>query len=361
MRTPSERIARAQREFTPSVAYLNTATLGLPPQPFARRPSTRPIAGLGGSGVVDTAAYDGVGRLRSPRAMPDWSACRRRGCRSAVRSPRWSVWLPPRCPPAQKYLVAEGDFTSVSFPFAAQQPGRVDAPRRPRSTSSRTQSARRPPWSRCRRCSRLTGGSPTSTRSSRRVHEPVPTCCWTPRRRSAGCRSGPTRVAYTVCGGYKWLLAPRGTAYLTVRPDRRDGLVPHAAGWYAGADVWSSIYGLPLRLASDGRRFDVSPAWLSWVGAAPALDLLTDVGTRRPAAPRRRPRRPAARRPRGRGHRFGDRVGRDRRARRRPRCAPPAMAAAVRAGRVRLSCHLSTTRRRRRPRGQPRSSGHLAG
>src|SRR6185312_14726002 len=53
---------------------------------------------------------------------------------------------------------------------------------------------------------------------------------------------------------------------------------PHAAGWYAGASPWDSIYGAPLRLAPGARRFDVSPAWQSWVGQAPALELLTGVG-----------------------------------------------------------------------------------
>ena len=41
---------------------------------------------------------------------------------------------------------------------------------------------------------------------------------------------------------------------------------------------WSSIYLQELIVADDARRFDVSPAWLSWVGAVPALELLTDVG-----------------------------------------------------------------------------------
>jgi selenocysteine lyase/cysteine desulfurase len=86
------------------------------------------------------------------------------------------------------------------------------------------------------------------------------------------------RFAYTVGGGYKWLLAPRGTSFFTVRPDRMDSLVPHTGGWYAGADVWTSIYGGPLRLAEDARRFDVSPAWHSWVGQAASLDLLCEVG-----------------------------------------------------------------------------------
>lgn len=79
---------------------------------------------------------------------------------------------------------------------------------------------------------------------------------------------------YVVCGAYKWLLAPRGTAFLAVHPDSADQLRPLAAGWYAGGDPWTSIYGTPLRLAADARRFDVSPAWFSWAGAADALELL---------------------------------------------------------------------------------------
>ena len=87
------------------------------------------------------------------------------------------------------------------------------------------------------------------------------------------------RFAYTVCAGYKWLLAPRGTCFFTVQPGLEGELTPHAAGWYAGASVWDSIYGTPLRLAEDARRFDVSPAWHSWIGQLAALELLTAVGT----------------------------------------------------------------------------------
>jgi selenocysteine lyase/cysteine desulfurase len=87
------------------------------------------------------------------------------------------------------------------------------------------------------------------------------------------------RFAYTVCGGYKWLLAPRGTCFFTIQAGLEGELLPHTAGWYAGDLPWDSIYGSPLRLAGNARRFDVSPAWQSWVGQAPALDLLTAVGT----------------------------------------------------------------------------------
>jgi selenocysteine lyase/cysteine desulfurase len=82
-----------------------------------------------------------------------------------------------------------------------------------------------------------------------------------------------------VCAAYKWLMSPRGTAFMSVRPELIERLTPHSAGWYAGDDPHSSYYGPPLRLAQDARRLDVSPAWFSWVGAAPALELLLEIGT----------------------------------------------------------------------------------
>ena len=94
--------------------------------------------------------------------------------------------------------------------------------------------------------------------------------------------------------------------------------VPHAAGWYAGEDVPASYYGAPLRLAHDARRFDLSPAWLNWVGAAPSLALLEEVGDRRDRRARRRAGEPAARRARAAARRLGDRVGRRAARRTRP-------------------------------------------
>ena len=81
-----------------------------------------------------------------------------------------------------------------------------------------------------------------------------------------------------VVAGYKWLLSPRGTAYMAVAPERLADIVPAAAGWFAGEDVHASYFGPPLRLAGDARRLDTSPAWHSWVGAAPALELIEEIG-----------------------------------------------------------------------------------
>jgi selenocysteine lyase/cysteine desulfurase len=78
-----------------------------------------------------------------------------------------------------------------------------------------------------------------------------------------------------VAGGYKWLLSPRGTAWLAIRPDWQPSA--NAAGWYSGADVWNSVYGLPLRQAGDARALDTSPAWYCHVGAAVALPWLANL------------------------------------------------------------------------------------
>ena len=81
-----------------------------------------------------------------------------------------------------------------------------------------------------------------------------------------------------VCSAYKWLMAPRGSAFLTASERLLGSAVPHSAGWYAGEDVHASYFGPPLRLAASARRLDVSPAWFSWVGTVPALALLEQIG-----------------------------------------------------------------------------------
>ncbi|MCX4473238.1 Isopenicillin N epimerase [Micromonospora sp. MW-13] len=86
------------------------------------------------------------------------------------------------------------------------------------------------------------------------------------------------RADVVAVGAYKWLMAPRGAAFGYLAPALRERLRPDAAGWYAAEDPHTSFYGPPLRLAGDARRFDHSPAWFSWVGAAPALELLAEIG-----------------------------------------------------------------------------------
>ena len=87
-----------------------------------------------------------------------------------------------------------------------------------------------------------------------------------------------SRFDVVVAHAYKWMLSPRGTAFMAIRPERLAAVVPHAAGWYAGEDPLATFFGPPLRLAESARRLDTSPAWFMWVATGPALDVIERVG-----------------------------------------------------------------------------------
>ncbi|HWK26723.1 MAG TPA: aminotransferase class V-fold PLP-dependent enzyme [Solirubrobacter sp.] len=87
-----------------------------------------------------------------------------------------------------------------------------------------------------------------------------------------------TRFDAVACAAYKWLLSPRGTAFLVLAEALADRLRPDQAGWFAAVDPLRDQFGPPLRLADTARRFDTSPAWFSWVGTEPALRVLNEIG-----------------------------------------------------------------------------------
>ena len=67
------------------------------------------------------------------------------------------------------------------------------------------------------------------------------------------------RFDFVACAAYKWLMSPRGTAFMAVAPERLDGILPTQAGWYAGEDVHDAYSGPPLRLAADARGGSTPP------------------------------------------------------------------------------------------------------
>lgn len=86
-----------------------------------------------------------------------------------------------------------------------------------------------------------------------------------------------SRFDVTATHAYKWLCAPRGSAFLTVGDRMLETLSPVHAGWFAGEDPWTSCYGPLERPATSARRFDVSPAWPVWPGTAAALALFDEL------------------------------------------------------------------------------------
>lgn len=268
------RLAVARGEFDAEVIYLNTAAFGLPP----RRSwlALQEALACWRAGTADPVGYDAC--LASARSsygrlvgVPvSWVAV---GSQVSVFAGLVAASLPP----GSEVLTAEGDFTSILFPFHAQARRGVTVREVPLDRLADAVTAR----------TRLVSVSAVQSADGRVADLDAlrDACAATGTRvlldttQAAGWLPvDATRFAYTVCGGYKFLLAPRGTAFFTVQPELRDELAPHTAGWYASAEPWASIYGSPLRLAGDARRFDVSPAWHCWVAAAPALELLTEVG-----------------------------------------------------------------------------------
>ncbi len=267
-------VAQAQQEFAACGTYLNTATLGLPPE--RSWDALQRALEDWRTGSADPLAYDrALGAARRTYARMVGVDTADVGVGSQVSA--FAGVIAASLPDGAEVLTAEGDFTSILFPFLAQAQRGVSV----RCVALESIAAA------VRESTTLVSVSSVQSADGRLVDLDAleQACSGTGTRvlldttQSTGWLPlDAARFAYTVCGGYKWLLAPRGTAYVTVQPDLLDELVPHLAGWYAGDDPWSSVYGTPLRLAPDARRLDLSPVWHSWVAAAPSLELLEEVG-----------------------------------------------------------------------------------
>jgi selenocysteine lyase/cysteine desulfurase len=261
-------------EFAPTGAYLDSATYGLPPR--AALAELAAVSAAWAAGSYDPATCDGA----VARARGSFARLHRVDAGDVAIGHQVSPlvglvagWLPRRA----RVLTAEGEFTSLLFPFLAA--GRtvetVALERLPEAIDSGTDLvAVSAVQSADGRLADLDGiAHAAAHHGALTLIDATQACGWLPLDAS--------RFDVLVAGGYKWLCHPRGTAFMTVRPDLRDRLTPAAAGWYAGECPWESCYGTPLRLAADARRFDVSPAWFSWHAAAAALELFESVGVER--------------------------------------------------------------------------------
>jgi selenocysteine lyase/cysteine desulfurase len=178
-------------------------------------------------------------------------------------------------PAGAEVLCPDGEFTSVLFPFLARQGLTVRlAPLEALAdqvTERTTLVAFSAVQSADGRVADLGAISEAAARHGARTFVDVTQAAgWLPLRAAD--------YDYVVAGAYKWLLCPRGSSFLVVRPEHQETLVPLFAGWYAGDDRWDAVYGAPLRLAHDARRLDISPAWLAWVGTVTSLELVAEIG-----------------------------------------------------------------------------------
>ncbi|MEU3226409.1 aminotransferase class V-fold PLP-dependent enzyme [Streptomyces sp. NPDC006976] len=259
-------------EFAPETTYLNTSTCGLLPRrtvdavkALAEENARGSRAGSGDFEAVDRAR-DGFARIAGVAA----------GRVAVGSSVAGHVGLiASSLPPGAEVLAPEGEFSSVVSPFAVRGDLTVryvplaelaDAVRPGTAlvAFSSVQSADG------RRADLDAVRAAAAAHGARTLLDATQSAGWLPLDAGA--------YDYTVTAGFKYLLCPRGTSFLTVTEEAQAELRPVFAGWVAAEDPWGSTYGPVTELASDARRYDEPPAFLAYHGAEQSLALLHETG-----------------------------------------------------------------------------------
>ena len=259
-------------EFVGAAGFLNSPTYGLPPTFLIDGLNER--IGEWQAGTMDVPSFDeSVGRGRAAYA-------------DLVGAPVDSVTMggsvsallglvAAAIPDGSRVATLAGEFTSTTFPFAAQAARGVTVTEMSGEeliasaatydvvTASLAQSA---------------NGDLLDVDGLRTALAGADTITVVDVTQAVGWKALDLGwVDVTAAAVYKWLLAPRGTAWMSLSDKVSAFTTPHLANWYAGEEPWSSIYGLPLRLAEDGRRFDTSPAWFGAFGAGLTMPWLASL------------------------------------------------------------------------------------
>ena len=262
-------------DFDIAPGYLNTASIGVPPR--AALEALRQATADWGAGRVQPPEYDPfVDAARA--AFARLVGVETRDVAVGTQVSTFTSMVAAGLAPGDEVLVYADDFSSVLFPLMvvrergvrvrsvptlAELPGAIDS-----NTALVAFSAVQSADGTVADLDAIAAAA--GAHGARTYVDATQAVGWLPLDAS--------RFDFVAVAAYKWLLAPRGAAFMTVRSERLDEVPPIAAGWYAGEDRWGSLYGDEPPLAADARRLDVSPAWLSWVAAVPALALLERVG-----------------------------------------------------------------------------------
>ncbi|MFF9868758.1 aminotransferase class V-fold PLP-dependent enzyme [Streptomyces sp. NPDC013953] len=259
-------------EFAPAQTYLNTSACGLLPRrtvdavtALAEENAAGRPDGAGSFEVVATAR-ERFARLAG--VHPDRVAL---GGSVTVHVALIAASLPP----GAEVLFAEGDFSSVITPFTVR--GDLKArfvpleelagavrPGTALVAFSAAQSADG------RVADLVAVREAAAAHGARTLLDASQSAGWLPLDAGA--------YDYTVAGGYKYLLCPRGASFLTVSEEAQESLVPVHAGWVAGEDLWTSTYGPVERLATSARRYDEPQSFFAYHGAERSLALLEEIG-----------------------------------------------------------------------------------
>jgi selenocysteine lyase/cysteine desulfurase len=260
---------RAHIDAVPS--YCNTASVGIPPRAAVQ--VLRDCVDDWEAGTVDLRGFDTV-VVRAREAYATLVGARVEDVAMPGAASITAGVVASSLPDGARVLCAHEDFASVLFPFLADDRLRVTTvpldelleritPAVDLVAVSAVQSAD----GRVLDLDALADA--TNNAGARTYVDATQAVGWLPLAAD--------RFDVTSCAAYKWLCSPRGVGFATVRDDV-DWLVPRLAGWYAGEDPWDSLYGPPLRLADDARRFTVSPAWFDVAASAASLEALVAIG-----------------------------------------------------------------------------------
>ncbi|WP_218777897.1 aminotransferase class V-fold PLP-dependent enzyme [Brevibacterium yomogidense] len=274
-------------QFAGAEKFLDSATYGLP----SRRQTDALRTALDDweSGTQDTSAFDeAVDAARSAFA-------------ELVGAPTDSVTIgsttsalvgliAAAVPDSGRVAVQRGEFTSVTAPFATQaargvtveqfDPGTLEA-----SVEEAVQASARSPKKAFDLVAvslvQSADGRVLDTERLRRAVAGTHTRVVIDVTQAVGWKTIDLGWAdAVVASGYKWLLAPRGTAWMALADSLAKTLIPHTAGWYSSETPWANTYEHPPLLAADARRFDASPAWHPMLGSGISLPWLASLDMR---------------------------------------------------------------------------------
>jgi selenocysteine lyase/cysteine desulfurase len=271
---PMLTIAEARDQWSPAGVYLNTASYGLPPRDGFDA-MQRALADWRGGRTSWEHWGESTEAARAAFAAMVGVGAERVAIGATVSE---LVGMAAACLPAgARVLVPDVEFTSTLFPFLVQEARGVVVQTVAPSQLAEAIDARTDvvAFSAVQMSTGEVADADAIVAAAAHhgaltLVDATQACGWLP--------VDATRFGAVVCSAYKWLMSPRGTTFMAVDDAWLERIVPHSAGWYAGEDVHASYFGPPLRLAPDARRLDTSPAWFSWVGTQPALELLNRIG-----------------------------------------------------------------------------------
>jgi selenocysteine lyase/cysteine desulfurase len=262
-----ESLVRA--EFTPKNTYLNTASTGLPPARTVAALRTAVEAAAAGR-PTDMFADVEASRASFARLVGVPGSRVAAGASVAV----YSGLIAASLPDGAEVLTAEGDFSSVVNPFHVRPGLKVRTVPLERVAES------------VRPGTALVAVSAAQSADGRVAD--LPAIREAAREHGARTYVDASQAAgwldfdadaydYSASVAFKWLICPRGVAFLVV-PEDLGGLTALFAGWVAGERPWDACYGPVDELAHSARRFDESPALFSYAGARHSLELLEELG-----------------------------------------------------------------------------------